>query len=750
MGRLARWVTRHAAIITACAVALGMVAAVPLTQTWVDTSLAKYIDRGSERYGALKAHEARFDLSDPVVIVIRGEGSAMTPDRVDRLKLLHEQLEALPEVDRVWSLANAGFVHGSDDRLEIASLVGDPTLDARTLADREEVVRNRAIYDELLVSGDLRSAYILAFIQRKDDDPQRETRVVHQMYDIVDAYPGPERILFAGLPYHLVAISDTALGDLVLLAPVTILGLFILLAWTYRSPWSAILPLGAVGLITVLVIGAYAASGKALTEITSILPCLFAAIGVAYSMHLLDRYATSEGSVPSRTITALTSIAAPVTLSAVTTMIGFAALSVSGIPVIRDFALFAPLGIGCTYLAVVILLPALLCVAKPRLEPRRQADDPTMRLLRFAERTAYTRQAGVVIAIAVLTALATAGAARINVDNAFVEWLRPSHPARQYFDEIVSDGTGATPVYVDLDTGRADGATDPALLQQLGDFQTDIVQLPEVSSTLSLERFIDEMHRVAEGDATGPPSQALVSQYLLLYSSSEFATYLDRFVDFERRHLNISLRTTLTSSLDYKRVLSQVRERLDRFLPGVKADVIGTIALVFESTDSIATSQARSLAVALVAIGLTLMLALRSLRFGLIAFPSNVLPILVLFGVMGWFGIRLDMLSSIAACLTLGIIVDDSIHFIFCFRRAQDRGADPRSAIAEAFRIAGPPVIYTTIAVAGGFTALMLSGFTGIFNAGLLVVLSVTAALLTDLFLLPILLLKFGTSSVAT
>ena len=81
-----------------------------------------------------------------------------------------------------------------------------------------------------------------------------------------------------------------------------------------------------------------------------------------------------------------------------------------------------------------------------------------------------------------------------------------------------------------------------------------------------------------------------------------------------------------------------------------------------------------------------MMLALRSLRYGLIAFPSNFLPILVMFGVMGGFGIRLDMLSSIAACLTLGIIVDDSIHFIFCFRKARSRGAGIRPGAARALR----------------------------------------------------------------
>lgn len=712
-----------------------------------DSSVERLTVQDGPAWQALRDAKETFGNDDVIVVAQIGEGPVVEPGRLARLRELSEAIFECEGVDQVWSLTETGHLRGEEGAIEVRDLVDElPQSPAESEALLAELTSSR-LYRDHILSRDGRTAAIVVFLERSDD-PLHRDRVVAGVRDAMAAYPGPERLVASGNPSVTVDIAAAMQRDQNAFGGLTLVAVCAILAWLFRSVRAVLLPVAAAALAIALVLGGMRATGRSISVLSTIVPSMILALSTAYAMHLLHRAARETGSAGERAARTLRRLFAPLALSAVTTMAGFGAVAANRIAAIREFGIVALAAVAAVAGAVLLVVPAGLALGRPL---RARSGLRVQRALAWLGALTARRGTAILAFSAALGLLAAAGASRLAVDTVYVDFLRDDHPANRDRREILEHLAGPIPLLVVLDAKRAGGALEPDVLARTTAFQRDVEQLPRVHATFSLADLLSEMHRVAnvgapEAVAAGgvPGSRALAAQYLLLYENSRFTRDLERLVSFDRSRLAVWVRTELYGSREAGETVGAIRALFRNSLADLDPVVTGTLYLLFQSSDEIAAGQARSLALALLAIGVVVIALFRSLRLGLVAAAPNVLPIALLFGTMGWLGVPLDVGTCVVACLCLGVAADDTIHFLLHYRGALARTRDVDAAIGETLREVGPPILYTSVVLSIAFALLTFSEFRPIADLGWLTALTMVSCLVGDLLLLPVLVRRFG------
>jgi predicted RND superfamily exporter protein len=207
----------------------------------------------------------------------------------------------------------------------------------------------------------------------------------------------------------------------------------------------------------------------------------------------------------------------------------------------------------------------------------------------------------------------------------------------------------------------------------------------------------------------------------------------------------VVLHTRLSGSGEVRALVEQVRDYGARRLPAwIAVHTSGTLVLLTDSADTLARQQVAGLAQVLVVLALLLVILFRSLRLGVLSLVPNLFPVVLLFGIMGWAGIDLNVSTSMIACIAIGIAVDDTIHYLTAYEAARRARQDVPAAVATAVRTVGRPIVVTSVALAAGFLVPCLSSFQPVRHFGMLASVTMALALFADLLLLPTLLVRFA------
>jgi predicted RND superfamily exporter protein len=395
-------------------------------------------------------------------------------------------------------------------------------------------------------------------------------------------------------------------------------------------------------------------------------------------------------------------------------------------------------GVLATMAVALTFVPSLLCVLPvPRRVAARRGHNGFDRLLeRIAHFDARHRRAILAVG-AVAGCAALVGIGRIEVNSATIGNLRPDNPVRVHFDRINARLEGANAFRVVFESSVPEAFKDPENLREIEALQAWLEAQPEVGGTTSVVDYLKVINRgFHEGDADRfgiPESRALVSQLLLVGANDE----IDQFVDVGYRVANVVVRTTVIDSKEVTELASRVEERLRELPQHLQARVTGNSVLVSRTMDDIALGQAMSLGLAFLIIFGLLALLLTSFRTGLIALIPNALPVLIYFGILGWFGVTLNTTTGLVACLVLGIAVDDTIHMMVHFNSASRRHADETRGVLEALQRVGRPVTFTTVALCLGFLCLTVSEMRSQVEFGILAAVTLGFAWLIDMTFTP-------------
>jgi hypothetical protein len=519
----------------------------------------------------------------------------------------------------------------------------------------------------------------------------------------------------------------------------------------FRTLWGMLLPTITTGIGVVWTVGLMAYLDVPVDIGTLVLPTLLIAVGNAYATHVVARYGEERAAgddpreIARRTVAHL---GTPVLVTALTTVFGFASLVVYRIAAIRHLGSFSVFGITVLFVLALTFTAAVLALLRPQALAARPAAASSAgrlgaaldRLGRFDMRHRTALIAGAVV---VLAAFAW-GIRHLRVETSYQSYFPEDSPVGAAAAAVLRHlGGGQKTFFVVIDGPGANAFSRRDTLQRIAALQDFIDRLPGVARTTSLADYVMLLHRVFHDNDPAyyalPDTDAGVEQYLLLLDPDTIEGVTT--ADYSRAA--IIVRSNLFSSADMAAAIGKIeRFAADAFPREFSVRPTGTAVLLDRTADSLAQGQLQSVFTALVVVFAILSVQFLSPRFGLVAMVPNLVPIVVFFGVLGWLGISLNLATAMIASISLGIGVDEAVHLLAEFNHHVRRHADQRAAILAALQTVGPPVVYSTAALTVGFLVLCGSSFVPLRQFGAFSALNVAGSLVSDLVLLPAILVS--------
>jgi predicted RND superfamily exporter protein len=709
-----------------------------LARLEIDTSTASFLDRSDPAWATYQQSVARFG-GDEFVVVALVAPRAFDPETLRELRRLTEALQAIEGVRRVDSLATVNLVRGeSDGIVRLDPALADevppsgPVLD-QLVAD----LRADAIAPGGLVSRDERTFAINVLLDEDVDADRAQT--VAEIRALL-ASGGPEGIQarVSGVPVFRTAVNARTRSEVLLFTPLTLVIVGGLLLVAFRGVVSMLVPLAVGGVGSSVALGSMGGLGVSLSLSTMILPSVLLALGVAYTMHVLT---AERGERGGGLDAAMVSVARPVALSGLTTVIGFLAMATVEIDAIRELATFGAIGVLAITVAALTLVPASL--ARWPLPAGGLKLDGWIRGPVSASLVGFLARRRLAVCwtwVLVLIGVA-AGVSRLEISTDIILWFDRDTEIRADYETIRERLSGITPVNVVVESKTGQPVTRPDVLTAIGELEDALEALPLVGKAISVASPLAQLHGIlsAPSERGIPDDPAMIDQYLLFL---EGAAYIRDVLTSDHLTANILLRVDDNSSDE----IVSLERWVDAWWSerGVADYRVETTGIMYEfgrAEEQIAYGQIRGLALALVAIGAILLALLRDVRTALIALLPNVIPLGMAFGFMGLAGLPLDAATVCMGSLALGIAVDDTIHVVTRYGEERRGGAAPEQALTRCFERVLPALLFTTVAISAGFLVLGASEFTLIRNLGFVTAGLVALCLLADATLLPALLL---------
>lgn len=358
------------------------------------------------------------------------------------------------------------------------------------------------------------------------------------------------------------------------------------------------------------------------------------------------------------------------------------------------------------------------------------------------------------------------GATKIQIDTNIAEMFKADHPFTAAVEVVDQNMSGAQNMEIMIDTGVTDGMLDSKLLTAVDNLQARVEsRYPEIiGRTNSLANIVKDINQIMNEDDPEfyriPDSNQAISQLLFMFNSANPEDRRNLVSDdYSRSHISITVRNL--GSYEYKELFDDVSldvqetfSDIEKDFPNLDVNLTGSMATLMVVADEIATSQFNSFALALLIVSLIMIIALGSLGGGIMGMVPNAIPAFLAFGLMGLFGVPLDVDSLLIAPLILGIAVDDTIHFMTHYRVELSKTRSIAEALDSAIKEVGQAVMFTTMVIGLGFAVLSFSDYLGMAKVGFFGSMAIFVALLCDLFLIPAMIIifkpRFGVKNVNT
>ncbi len=690
--------------------------------------------------------------SDELIVIGYASPDVFSPPVLEMINRITHKLEKARNVEKVFSLTNIEAIDGVNDELRIHDLIEFPLDPTRLPQIRKRTLSNH-LYVGNVVSAEGDYTAIVVRLPHRSDDFQYKIDALSDIRRILDT-EDPEYFALAGGPvideqFFFLSERDGRNTTVLMIA-----ALVVVLWLLMRSVAGVVLPLLTVVIAVVWAVAWIVLAGRWMNVITTMLPPLLLAVGVADSMHFLIEYQTglrAGNDKLSSLRTAFRELMGPMFLTSLTTAVGLLSLLVSRVQGVREFGAFGALGVAGAFVLSVSLVPIVasyLPESRWNLGPvaKRPGEAPVLAAL---HRFTMKHGPAIVTVSAGLVVLGIAGAMRVKAESAFLEYFKPDARIRYDTAEIQKKLSGSITLDVILDSGSEGGINEPQFLRKIVQLQKFLESRDKVSSSQSIADYYRDLRRAFfsndQKEYRLPETRQEAAQYLLLYEMGAPDGDINEFKTFDNRTTRVNARVDISTSRAATELVKETKAYLAaNTKPPISSQVTGIGMLYANMEEYIRSSLVRGFSVALLAIFVIFCLQMRSLTVGTIAMIPNLVPIILCLGVMGYARIRLDSMTAMVASIAIGLAVDDSIHFVSRVQMFLARGEDMVSALKKTTVGVGRALVYTSVSLSAGFASLMTGSFAGTVNFGLLCLLTIVFALIADLLLMPVLLHWYG------
>ncbi len=634
-------------------------------------------------------------------------------------------------------------------RLEDQSDISDATL--QTILEPR---REHPLFMGTLWNQDLTVFGVHGYLApTENNDAHRREVTAALQSTIVDLSETSGRIVLSGLPVLRTTIPLALEADMTKLLGIGIIISFIVL-WLYFRRFSiALLCFAGVVPAIVLTLGLMGYAGQSISVLTSVVPIVILVVALSDATHLVvgTREAWRNGRTISEAVVhTFTNLSRSCFFTSLTTALGFAGLIATRNHLIGEFGVLSALAVIVAYLVTLTLLPALLAFTKD-LGPHQEWGERLWQgILTRVESLLQLPVVWPSAAFGLLLAVGLIAGSQLRVEAYIIDDLKERDTILEELRWIEDEGFGLFQINVYLDQ-ESDEGHSPEMLQWIEEFQAFVEEDPAVLGSVGLPQIVNELGTAYGTQPVGSdPTSEIGSAEIRTRQEIAELLFLAEFEDDDAlrdvylRDAGVGQMIVLVKDQG-SQVLSpltaRVEDRLQRHPPPTgRATATGTVKLTTVLWEQLISRFVPGIAFSIVLVWLALSWMFRSVWLGLLAVVPNLVPLVLLLGLMGLGGFDLKPSNILVFAIAFGIVADDTIHFLGALARNLRSSNQIHAVLAQTIREVGPALVLVTVVVVAGFTALMASRFQALFLIGFLTASAAVLALLADLVGFPALL----------
>ncbi|MDJ0833441.1 MAG: MMPL family transporter [Gammaproteobacteria bacterium] len=681
--------------------------------------------------------------SDAVVIVVVSDPELFSAAKLDKVKQALNLLQELDFIKATSSLFDVPNVQEVDGYIETRAFLDEfpqDSVQSERLID--DALANTLVADNL-VSRDRQTMALNLIIDSDGHYPGRDHDITLAIEDVLTQLDKDiDKVYQMSSPYVRDQISNQIEQDIESILPAALAILIVVLGLSMGRLNCSIVPMSTSLISIVLTLAFMAQMGIALNVLTSIIPALLIIIGSTEDVHLMAEYhaGLKRGLTREQAVKLLpVNQSLAIMLAFVTTFIGFLSITVSDLQMLQQFGWLVAFGLLVNFMVTILFVPAYLILFGGRGKGYK------------AQRNLFQKMTGVIFQLVMRFKKATLlllllmigyflwGTQYLFVNHSALAYFSPQSEIRQRAENIHQNLSGMQTFSIILDSSIEGTFYKVRYLEEIERLQQFIDERGVFDKSFSFADFIKLTHRVMEG--IDEPQLPLDDEVVQVYMEFVQPEAVDSYVNDDYSSARVLVRHNITSSRQLKQEFNEIRQFLEQELQtSLKVTLTGESVLDNHAADALAFGQIQSLVLMVIVIQLLVSVLFVDFRAGLIALIPNVFPVIVLFGVMGYFQIPLDSGTTMVAAIALGICVDDTIHFLSRYHSFTRGTSDVQLALQKTIEHESTPITTTSVALTLGFLTLTLSSFEPVQYFGALSALVMVLAMFATFVLTPVLL----------
>jgi len=749
-----------------------------LPKLTMDTSTEGFLHDDDPAITAYNEFRDQFGRDELIVVAINPP-NVFDLKFLEKLKALHLEIEdSVPHIDDVTSMINSRNTRGEGDQLIVEDLLETFPKNREEMAELKKRVLSNPLYRNSMVSEDGKFTTIVIKTNSYssvgesadslggfEDEPevspsteklyltdQENNEVVEAVKLVTSKYNSKDfPITIAGSPVVTSVLKTTMKSDMQMFMKLLLLSVAVILLLIFRRASGVFIPLLIITISLLSTLGLMADLGIQVKLPTQILPSFIIAVGVGDAIHILalfyrkyNHYGDKEEAI----VYALGHSALPVLMTSLTTAIGLASFSTAELAPVADLGMMASIGVMLAFVYTVLLIPALVSLfplKRRELVHEEESHGKMERLLKATADFSVTYPKSIVTAGMAIILVGLFFTMQLKFSHNPLAWMPETMKVRQATMLIDDKLRGSSVLEVVIDTKKENGIYNPELLNRLEELKVSMEGIKDgelfVGKTITISDMLKEINKALNENRDDyyrvPQDPNLIAQEFLLFENSG-SDDLEDMVDSQFSKARFTIKTPWLDAMIYGKFIKEVEGQFKSALGGVaEVTTTGMIAIFGKTIAATIVSMAKSYVMAFVMIALMMILLIGNIRIGLISMIPNLMPIIVAMGIMKVAGFPLDMFTMLIGSIAIGLAVDDTVHFMYNFKKYYHDTGDVQEAVRHTLHTAGKAMLVTSIVLTTGFLIFMFSEMKNLFNFGLLTGITIITALLADFLMTP-------------
>ena len=702
---------------------------------------------------AFESMQKVYSKSDNVAFIVSPkDGNVFTTKHLKALKTLTKESWQVPYSTRVDSVTNFQYTFAEEDDMIVEDLVmSTQNLTSEKLDKIKQIAINEPLLVNKIISQSGHVSVVNVTVQLPGINPMVETPAVAASVRAIQAKFLAENpdvdVYLSGMIMMNTSFGESSISDSTTLVPLMFLVVIVTIGLLLRTITGTISTVLIIIMSIVTTMGLAGWLGFYLTGPSSSAPTMIMTLAVADCIHILTSmfYEMRQGADKRTAIARSIRINfQPIFLTSITTAIGFLSMNFSDSPPFRDLGNLVAIGVMLAFVFSITIFPALLTVLPVRV--KKQNEDKKDLMAKLADFIISKRR----VLLPLTSVLIIASVTFIpnnELNDDFVKYFDDTVPFRTATDFMQENLSGMMMVEISVKAGKSSGINDPKYLNSISNFSDWLRERPETDHVNTITDTLKRLNKNMHGDDPNwyklPDSQEMSAQYILLYEMSlPYGLDLNNQLDVDKSSSRIVVTFKNMTSNELITIEQDMISWFAEHAPQYEVDFASPSLMFSHIGQRNIISMLIGTTLALVLISILLGVALKSWRFGLISLLPNLAPAAIGFGIWGLYSGQVGLGLSVVIGMTLGIVVDDTVHFLSKYLHARrDKNASAEEAVHYAFDNVGRALWVTTFVLVAGFTVLAQSSFKMNSDMGFLTALTIFVALVVDFLFLPPLLM---------